>query len=162
VNSKTFVCLRNLVCLPILAVAMFAVLPTGVEAQDEAENVPAEYRQSLMQGLRHHQAALRTLLDGGVDYSGHIAHHAHAIEGIVTMAADAFPEGSGGDGSRAMAEIWDNPSAFMEKLAAVGSAASGLSQAADAGSMDAVRETFGALGQGCRGCHMEFRARAND
>ena len=149
--------LKLLARLSAIAVLFFAMAPAPAMAQDE--NVPAEYRKSLMQGFRHHQAALRTLLDGGVEYAGHVAQHASAIHGLAVMAGDAFPEGSGGEGSRALPAIWENQGGFMERVQALQSAAAQLDEAASSGDMDATMEAAGALGQTCRGCHTDFRAR---
>ncbi len=147
-----------------LAVAAIAAsLPTTVAAQDtEVEPHPAaEYRQSLMQGLRAHTGALRGLLGGDVAYEGHVLHHAEAVQGIATMALNAFPEATGGEGSRAMDAIWENWNDFLTKARALKEGADALAAAAGSGDMAAVDEAMSAVGGSCRGCHTDYRAPAN-
>ena len=99
--------------------AIVLVSPTGAMAQDEPDEPdeisPAvEYRQSLMQGLAAHRSAVTAIVDDEVDYRSHILAHATALRRLAVMATDVFPEGSAGEGSRAMEEIWENADEFQD------------------------------------------------
>ena len=142
-------------------VGLTVAVPTSAAAQDAEPHPAAEYRQALMQGLRSHTGALRALLGGDVSYEGHVQHHAEAVQGIATMALNAFPEGTGGEGSRAMDEIWANWDDFLTKAQALKDAADGLAAAASSGDMAAVGEAMSDVGGSCRGCHTDYRAPAN-
>ncbi len=149
--------------------AIVLVSPTGAMAQDEPdepdepdETSPAlEYRQSLMQGLAAHRSAVTAIVDDEVDYRSHILAHATALRRLAVMATDVFPEGSGGEGSRAMDEIWQNTDDFQEVLKGLQDATSGLLDAVYAGDIGAVEEALTAVAGSCRDCHRAFRARAN-
>lgn len=148
----------------LLASATFTLavsIPVGVVAQTAEPHPAAEYRQSLMQGLRAHTGALRGLLGGEVSYEGHVLHHAEAVQGIATMALSAFPEGTGGEGSRAMDLIWEQWDDFLTKARALKEGADAMAAAAAAGDMAALDEAMSAVGGSCRGCHSDYRAPAN-
>ena len=77
----------TLVYVAVVSLAALGIgMPTAASAQDAEAHPAAEYRQALMQGLRHHTGALRALLGGDVDFEGHVVRHAGAIQGIATMA----------------------------------------------------------------------------
>jgi len=144
--------------------AIVLVSPTGAMAQDEPdepdETSPAvEYRQSLMQGLAAHRSAVTAIVDDEVEYRSHILAHATALRRLAVMATDVFPEGSAGEGSRAMDEIWENADEFQEVLEGLQDATSGLLDAVYAGDIGAVEEALTAVAGSCRDCHRAFRAR---
>ncbi|MBT8402591.1 MAG: cytochrome c, partial [Gemmatimonadetes bacterium] len=128
-------------------------------AQDVEPTPETEYRAALMVSLQNHMRALGALVAGDVAFSGHVQYHASAVHGIATMAGDAFPEGSGGAGSRSADSIWEKWDAFLEKLQVLQDGAAALDAAAQAGDMAAVEEARGQVGSSCRSCHTDFRLR---
>lgn len=142
-----------------------ALLLTGgvleLAAQDEPENPASDYRTALMGSVQRHMGAIGALLSGAVEYEGHLTYHASAIHGIATMAVDAFPEGTGGEGTRAKVEIWQNWADFQSKLESFRSDAAALDDAAQSGDMAAIGEAFQNFRGNCRGCHTDYRAPAN-
>jgi cytochrome c556 len=147
-----------------LGLAAALVLPaatlatTGLEAQEPSP--VAEYRQGLMQGIRHHFGPLRSLLGGDVEFDAHAVHHARALQGLAVMAGDVFPEGSA-EGSRALPAIWTDAEGFQAKVNAFQAAATRLAAAAEAGDRSAMQAAVGDMGRSCRGCHTDYRADAN-
>ena len=143
----------------ILVIALLAV-PSGISAQD-AELTPAqEYRGFVMSGLDAHNGAIRALVGGDVEQPGHVLDHAIALQGLADMLGDVFPEGSG-EGTRAMAEVWQDWDGFMEKVSALQSASGALVEAARSGDEAAIGEAARGVGMSCRSCHQGFRARRN-
>ena len=142
-----------------LVLALLAI-PSGISAQ-ETELTPAqEYRHFIMTGFDAHNGAIRAVLGGDVDQPGHILDHAIALQGLANMLADVFPEGSG-EGTRAMAEVWQDWDGFMEKVTALQSASGALVEAARSGDEAAIGEAARGVGMSCRSCHQSFRARRN-
>ena len=142
-----------------LVLALLAI-PSGIAAQD-AELTPAqEYRHSIMTGFDAHNGAIRAILAGDIDQPGHVLDHAIALHGLANMLADVFPEGSG-EGTRAMAEVWQDWDGFMEKVSALQSASGALVEAARSGDEAAIGEAARGVGMSCRSCHQGFRARRN-
>ncbi|MGI9625916.1 MAG: c-type cytochrome [Longimicrobiales bacterium] len=147
----------------LLALIAFAAQGSvqALNAQDDDPPPASAYRTALMQSMRHHVGALRALVGGDVPYEGHVAHHAEAVAGIAAMAGDAFPEGTGGEGTRASTDIWDNWDDFLTQYSALRTAADALSAGAQAGDMSAVEAALSDVGSTCRGCHQPYRLPAN-
>jgi len=151
--------LRPLLLAPLaLVLASLAVgsLPGVLQAQEASPE--AEYRSTVMQGIRYHFGALRMLTGGAVDMPSHVVHHAHSLEALSELAHDIFPEGSGGEATRALPAIWTDAEDFQEKLEAFQSAAAALHQAAEAGDAEAVGSGVRDVGGSCSGCHDDYRA----
>ena len=145
-----------------LAICTIAGLaPVHVAAQDDPMPTPAmEYRQSIMGGIGAHRGALTAILSEDVPHQGHVLGHALSLQQLSVMASDIFPEGSHGEGSRALPDIWEDAAGFGEALSAFQAAAGGLAEAARGGDMAAVDEAAAGLGRTCGGCHRPYRARA--
>ena len=135
-----------------------ALAPTRAAAQDPTPVM--EYRQTIMNSLGAHRGALTAILNEDVPHRGHVLGHALSLQQLSVMASDIFPEGSHGEGSRALPDIWEDAAGFGEALSALQAAADGLAEAARAGDMAAVGEAAAGLGRTCGGCHRPFRARA--
>jgi len=151
--------LRPLTAVPLalaLALLVGGFLPGALQAQEASPE--ADYRATVMQGIRYHFGALRLLTGGGVDLPSHVVHHASSLETLSGLAHDIFPEGSGGDATRALPVIWTDAEGFQEKLEAFQSAAAALHQAAEAGNTDAVASGVRDVGSTCSACHDDYRA----
>lgn len=146
--------------LASLVVAAAVAIPAGLSAQDQEPPPAAEYRTALMVSLQNHMSAVSALVAGDVAYMGHLQTHAAAVDGIATMASEAFPEGTA-EGSRSSQDIWDNWEVFMEKMQVLQSGASALNAAAQAGDLAAVEVARGEVMGSCRGCHMDYRLPAS-
>ena len=142
------------------------VSPTAAMAQDadaeEEEPSPAiVYRQSVMEGLAAHRDAVMAIVDDEVEYRSHILAHATALHRLAVMAGDVFPEGSGGDLTRSMDEIWEDSDEFMAVLKGLQDATGGLLDAVYAGDIGAVEDAVTAVQGACRDCHQAFRKPAD-
>ena len=147
-------------CVCIAALATLA-LSSAVAAQDAAEPTPvAVYRSAVMDALQAHTGALRGLTGGELSHPEYITPHAEAVAALARMLDGIFPEGSGGEGTRAMASIWDDPAGFTAAREAFQRAASALLDAARSGDTEAVAAANREVGLTCRECHGDFRARA--
>ena len=142
-----------------LAVCIIAGLASAKAAAQDP--TPAmEYRQTIMGSLNAHRGALTSILNEDVPHEAHVLGHALSLQQLSVMASDIFPEGSHGEGSRALPDIWDDAAGFGEALSAFQGAATALAEAARGGDMAAVGEASAGLGRTCGGCHRPFRARA--
>ncbi len=151
-----------------LVCALGLVSPTAATAQDApaqdtaatADDGPSPaiaYRQSVMQGLKAHRGAVIAIVDDDVEYRSHILAHATALHRLAVMAVDVFPEGSGGDDTRAKDEIWQDTEEFGEALEGLQDATGGLLDAVYAGDIGAVVEAVATVRGSCTGCHRTFR-----
>ncbi len=144
--------------------AFAACIIAGLAPADAAAQDPTpamEYRQTIMSSLGAHRGALTAILNEDVPHQGHVLGHALSLQQLSVMASDIFPEGSHGEGSRALPDIWEDAAGFGEALSALQGAAAGLAEAARSGDMAAVDEAAAGLGRTCGGCHRPYRARAS-
>lgn len=142
-----------------LTLAAIIVVPGDLTGQDRP--ALSDYRAALMDGLRSHNGALRALAAGDVSESDHIVLHARAVADVAEMLQGVWPAGSGGEGTRALPAIWAEQGDFQSKLEELRGIASTLRDRAEAGDMDGVGSSLQELGSTCRGCHTDYRARAN-
>lgn len=76
------------------------------------------------------------------------------------MIPEAFPPGTeSGAPTRARPEIWTDPEKYKQALAAFQAEIPKLNEAAQAGTVDALRSAFSSVAKGCDGCHESFRAK---
>ena len=142
----------------LAACIVAGLAPAQAAAQDPTPVM--EYRQTIMGTLGAHRGALTAILNEDVPHEAHVLGHALSLQQLSVMASDIFPEGSHGEGSRALPDIWDDAAGFGEALSAFQGAADALAEAARAGDMAAVGDAAAGLGRTCGGCHRPYRARA--
>lgn len=141
----------------LVACIVAGLAPVAAVAQDPTPTM--EYRQTIMGSLNTHRGALTAILNDDVPHEAHVLGHALSLQQLSVMASDIFPEGSDGEGSRALPGIWEDAVGFGEALSAFQGAAEALAEAARAGDMTAVGDAAAGLGRTCGGCHRPFRAR---
>ena len=123
-------------------------------ADAEAE---AKYRQSVMKSVGGHMAAMGTILKSQV-HLGDLALHARGIATLSDIVPSVFVAGSNVEKSKALAEIWEDPEEFNEKLDSFVSAAKDMAAASESGDMGQIGPAIQALGGSCKGCHDDFKA----
>ncbi len=149
---------KNIVAALALSLGAAAFAPATVYAQDGPTAV--EYRQSIMQAFRTHMGGIGAAM-GDAAPMGHAEHHAVAFERMALALANVFPEGSAGEGSRALAVIWENRDDFMNKVTAIQTASARLVTAARSGDADEIGNAMSGVQGTCRGCHQTYRGPAN-
>lgn len=147
----------------VLLAGAVALLSTAVGPAALADSVSAtaasnvKYRHAVMHALSNHMSSIAAIAKGDVGHAGHMAGHAAAIAALASMTGDVFPEGSGGDATRAKDEIWRDAAGFEAAVEAFRAAAAKLLDAAEAGDAGAVGAALGGVGRTCGGCHRAFR-----
>ena len=143
----------------LLLLLLLASLTTPLTGNAQDANPVITYRKSVMQGLRLHNGALRSIQEGAVSYRDHLLSHALSIQALADMLPDLFPEGSSTGDTRALLAIWENSTDFGEKISATQLASDDLVDAIRSGNSDAIEDARSSLGQTCGSCHSDFRAR---
>ena len=142
----------------VLLAGAVALLSTAAGPAARADaSADVKYRQAVMEALGNHMGSIAAIARGEVGHAGHMAGHAAAIDALASMAGDVFPEGSGGDATRAKDEIWRDATGFEAAVEAFRAAAAALLEAAEAGDVGAVGAALGGVGRTCGGCHRAFR-----
>ncbi|MGL6071327.1 c-type cytochrome, partial [Craterilacuibacter sp.] len=131
-----------------------ALLSTNLAFAD----TPAETR------VKDFKTILRSFEPMGVVIRGRDPYRKDAFikqADALKLAANApfahFPAGSSAN-SRAKANIWSEPARFNSEKNQFISRVNGLSSAAQAGDIAAIRQAYGQIAQSCKSCHDAFRA----
>lgn len=147
--SKTiqFVC-------ALVAITLLGAVATPSYANDD----DIKYRKGVMKAVGGTMGSLAAILKGKAPMS-HAPALTTAMVQFSTVAADIFPEGSGGDNTGAKDNIWTEKEKFQASLKAFQTAAMELSKAS--GDKAAFGAAFKNLGGSCGGCHKPFRKPKN-
>jgi cytochrome c556 len=90
-----------------------------------------------------------------VSHEGHVGLHADALARLAGIADTLFPEGSqGGD---TLPAVWQKPDDFAKRMADFRSATADFAAAVDNG--NAIVPAFQKVGQSCKSCHDDYRAK---
>ena len=149
---------KNFIYIALAALACVAT--SSALAQRKPEAVIKD-RQALMTMQNWALRDIALMVKGQRPYDpAVIARSAELLDATNKMIPEAFPAGSdSGAPNRARPEIWSNPEKFKEALARFQAEVPKLSQAAKAGTPDALSAAFSAVAKGCDGCHDSFRAK---
>lgn len=75
------------------------------------------------------------------------------------LAFAGFVPGSDKGETKAKAEVWSDAAGFEKKRAAMSEAMGKLGEAGKGGDQGAIKTAFGAVGQSCKACHDDYRAK---
>lgn len=140
--------------LSLLALCLVVSLATAQAQSDEAFLV---YRQKLMQGQGASMGAISQIVKNKLPFSGHIATHAHDINRLSKLIADAFEKKITEGKTDAKPEVWQDWDKFVEAAKKLESESAKLAQIATGGDMAAIGAQVKAVGKSCGGCHKPFR-----
>ena len=115
----------------------------------------AEYRHEVMEAVGGHMQAIVKIAKSEVPFQAHLGILAGNLAGLSQVAGDIFPEGS--EGGEALPEIWTEPEAFGERLAAFQDAARDFNDVVSGDDKGRFGEALQALGESCKGCHDNFK-----
>jgi cytochrome c556 len=102
------------------------------------------------------------VLQGKAPYDAKdISVRAERVAFLAGMAAEAFPEISKDGETKAKAEIWTDKVGFDKAMKALGDSTAGLAALVktDHTNSDAFKAAAGKVGQACKGCHDDYRAK---
>ncbi len=136
--------------LPALAMLLACAAPSMVWADDQDV---IDYRQHIMNTLGAQAAALDMILKNKAPADG-LAAHAKALAVVAATAKKAFETKVAG--GNAKPEVWANWADFAKRLDTLASSSTDLSNAAQAGGVNAaVQKAYAALP--CKDCHDKYR-----
>lgn len=133
-------------------------------AEDGPHDKAIEARQSLMQLYSYQMGILSAMAKGKMDYDADLA--TEAANNLLALnslgQSTLWPQGSDDSNpenaeNRALPAIWETYPEIAEKGKALNEAV--VAMAGEAGNgLDALKGSIGAVGDGCKGCHDDFRA----
>jgi len=140
-------------------VALGLALTATAVAKSSPEEKAIEYRQGAFKMIGHHFGAMAGMLKGKVEFDAEaFKKNAEAVATLSQFPANGFVEGSYDGKTRAKKKIAENMDDFNKKLETFQIEAANLAEAADGASdLDALKPSFGKVGQSCKACHKAYR-----
>jgi len=127
---------------------------------------PAEqaigYRQALFTLIGGNFGTIGGVMQGRAEFKAdEVMKRAQNTAYLATMVADAFPEVSKTGNTKAKPEVWSNPAGFAKasKDFVDSSAALVAALKKDNSNSAAFKAAAGAVGESCKNCHQDFRAK---
>jgi len=148
--------------LMIISTAVLATTSWVLAADDPLLDA-IKARKSYMQVVKWNAGPLFGMAKGKIDYDAEfattLANNLHALSQLDngTMWPDGSDNVSYEGETRALPEIWSTYPKVTEGNKAWADAVAALLPAAGSG-LDELRDKIGAVGEGCKGCHDDFRA----
>lgn len=149
---------KSIICLTVAVIA--CSVAGSAFAQRKPEAIIKE-RQSLMSMQNWALRDIAMMVKGQQPYDQAIAARSAALLNVTNkMILEAFPPGTeSGAPTRARPEIWTDTEKFKQALERLQAETPKLTEAAQAGTLDALRGAFSGVVKGCDGCHDSFRAK---
>ena len=149
----------------VIAAATASTAAVTAFAADGPHDKAIKARQSMFQLYNFNTGILGAMAKGKIPYDAAIATEAATnLSAVANLGQSQFwPAGSdnetdGNARTRALPAIWETFPAIVEKADALKAAAADLVPAAGAG-LESLQGAMGAVGESCKGCHTDFRAK---
>ena len=135
----------------------FAAMSSSI-AHSESTGIPeADSRIAQMKELGKNMKAIAAVAKGEAAYSPALNQNAMAVKKIGEMMHTFFPDGSGGEKTRAKPEIWQKTAEFNTAIDNFKMASAMLVPAVSTGQQPKIGQALQAVGKTCGGCHKPFR-----
>ena len=146
-----------------LALAALALAVAGTASAQMKPEDAIKYRQSAYGAMGWSMARIKMNVEGTFNKEDVIKSanviQAIANSGLGSLYLPGTDKGTGWEATRAKPEIWTE----KEKLGKAGGAfnkeANEMAKVAATGDVAAVKAQFGKLGETCKGCHDDFKAK---
>jgi cytochrome c556 len=152
----------------VLPVSIAAIALLAVAGCERKPPISPENKQAMAtrhEGFEKIGDSMKTIADAmkaGSGLTPEVAAAANKINELAPQLKDWFPAGSGPETrrkTRAKAEIWQKPEEFAQKRETLTTEAAKLAALANANDAAGFAAQVPALGNACKGCHDEFRAK---
>jgi cytochrome c556 len=142
----------------IAALVLAAAALPAVSQQMKAEN-QVKYRRAAYQLMNLNYGSLEAMAENKKPFNKDEAvRNAEFVAMLSTVPKGFFGEGTDKD-TRAKPEIWKNRADFDSKMDKMTGEAAKLPAVVKAGDMGAFRKQVHDLGEACKACHDEYRAK---
>jgi cytochrome c556 len=151
---------KSITCITLAAIV--CSIAGSALAQRKPEAVIKE-RQSLMTMQNWVLRDLSMMVKGQRPYDKEVVTRSAALlDATGKMIPEVIPPGTGpesGVATRARPEVWTDAEKFKQALERFQAETPKLTEAAGAGTLDALRGAFSGVLKGCDNCHDSFRAK---
>ena len=142
----------------IAALLLAAIALPAVAQQMKAEN-QVKYRRAAYQLMNLNFGNLEAMANGKKPFDkDEAARNAEFVALLATVPKEFFGEGTGKD-TRAKPEIWTHRADFDGKMDKMSGEAAKLPAVVKAGDMGAFKRQVHEVGEACKACHDEYRAK---
>jgi cytochrome c556 len=153
--------MRNILTKTVFSVILASGIIFGVASahSESTGNAQADARIAAMKKMGMNMGAIGKVAKGEMAYSEALNKNAEAIAEVAANLGKLFPEGSGVEGSRAKADIWDtaNKEKFAMGIENLQAASLMLVVAVNSGDQAKIGAALQETGKTCGGCHKLFR-----
>lgn len=146
---------RLAICIATV-VGFGASLPAAAQFQKPEDAI--KYRQSAMALQGNHLGRVFAMANGRVPFDAKVAAEQIEIVAMLNrLQFAAFVEGSDKGNTKAKPEVWTQKDKWAAAVAKSQEDVAKLAVAGKSGNLDQIKTAVGAVGQGCKGCHDDFR-----
>lgn len=144
----------------LASVAALAMSPLALSHLDE-DQFHQSYRQSYFALLGANFGPIGAMVKGEMPWNQEqMQGFTNDFVAVTTLnILRGFPEGSEQGTTRAKPEIWDNQDDFAGKFDDLKAEAAALQTTVAGGDRGAIAQQVGAVGQACKACHDEYKAK---
>jgi cytochrome c556 len=121
-----------------------------------------EYRKSLYTLVGGNWGPIGQVLQGRAEYNAaEVAKRADRVAFLATMASEAFPAVSKDGDTKAKGEIWSDSAGFAKRIKEFEDSTAALATLVktDKTNSAAFKTAAGRVGEACKGCHDNYRAK---
>jgi cytochrome c556 len=144
---------------PAMAALLLAALALPASSQQMKAENQVKYRRAAYQLMNLNFGSLEAMVENKKPFNhDEAARNAEFVAMLATVPKAFFGEGTDKD-TRAKPEIWKNRADFDSKMDKMASEAAKLPAVVKAGDMGAFRKQVHDVGEACKACHDEYRAK---
>ena len=147
--------------LRVIVTALLAGAVAMAWAQDIKPDRAIKFRQGILQAQGWNAGVMYAMIKGERPYNkDEFLMRAIYLDELVHMAWEGFIPGSDqGAPTKAKPEIWKEPAKFKQYQVDLQAATPKLVAAARTGDMNLIKPAFNDVGEACKNCHDDFRAK---
>jgi cytochrome c556 len=144
--------IRCLLTMGSVLMMLTSVAPRAAEPEDIIK-----YRQNMMKAIGGHTGAAGAIIQGKVDYKNQLADHARALQALTGDIPALFPKDSDFGDTKAKDGVWSNRAEFEKAAKDAKARVAAFAKAVQGGNQQAIVASYKDMGEGCKGCHKDFR-----
>ena len=144
--------MKQLLTIGIAGLIAMPVVSFGAESEDLIK-----YRRGVMKAIGGHMSATSLIVRGKVPHKDQLKQHVNAMKLLTNDIPALFPEGSDFGETRAKEAVWEKPNEFSKASKTSNDSIANLLKAVEGGKDSEISASFKKVGQGCKGCHKDFR-----
>lgn len=143
---------RRLMITGLLLTMLAPLVLNAAEPEDIIK-----YRKNVMKAIGGHTSAAGAIVQGKVDYKTYLVQHARALQAMTQDIPSLFPKDSDFGNTEAKDAVWSKRAEFEKAASNAKAKVEAFAKAVQGGKQDAIVASFKDMGEGCKGCHKDFR-----